>query len=66
MNTFVIPRVEVNFGWGFCKFVGNNCIMDNIMTKREQVQLFEDRRVRTVWDDEQEKWYFSIVDVVEC
>jgi len=35
------------------------------MTKREQIQLFEDRRVRTVWDDEQEKWYFSIVDVVE-
>jgi len=34
------------------------------MTKREQIQLFEDRRVRTVWDDEQEKWYFSIVDVV--
>ena len=33
------------------------------MTKREQIQLFEDRKVRTVWDDEQEKWYFSIVDV---
>ena len=35
------------------------------MTKREQIQLFEDRKVRTVWDEEQEKWYFSIVDVVE-
>ena len=35
------------------------------MTKREQIQLFEDRKVRTAWDDEQEKWYFSIVDVVE-
>ena len=34
------------------------------MTKREQIQLFEDRKVRTVWDEEQEKWYFSIVDVV--
>ena len=33
------------------------------MTKREQIQLFEDRKVRTAWDDEQEKWYFSIVDV---
>ena len=39
--------------------------MDNIMTKKEQIQLFEDRKVRTVWDEEQEKWYFSIVDVVE-
>lgn len=35
------------------------------MTKREQIQLFEGSKVRTVWDDEREKWYFSIVDVVE-
>lgn len=34
------------------------------MTKREALKLFEDRKVRTVWDDEHEKWYFSIVDVV--
>ena len=34
------------------------------MTKREISKLFEDRKIRTVWDDEQEKWYFSIVDVV--
>ena len=34
------------------------------MTKREIPKLFEDRKIRTVWDDEQEKWYFSIVDVV--
>ena len=34
------------------------------MTKHEIPKLFEDRKIRTVWDDEQEKWYFSIVDVV--
>ena len=34
------------------------------MTQKEAVQLFEARKVRTVWDSEQEKWYFSIVDVV--
>lgn len=34
------------------------------MTKREIPKLFEDRKIRTVWDDEQEKWYFSIVDIV--
>ena len=34
------------------------------MTKKESLQLFEERKVRTAWDDEQEKWYFSIVDVV--
>ena len=34
------------------------------MTKKQAIQLFEERKVRTVWDDEQEKWYFSIVDIV--
>lgn len=34
------------------------------MTRKETLKLFEDRKVRTVWDDEQEKWYFSVIDVV--
>jgi hypothetical protein len=34
------------------------------MTKQQAIQLFEQKQVRTVWDEEQEKWYFSIVDVV--
>ena len=34
------------------------------MTKKQAIQLFEERKVRTIWDDKQEKWYFSIVDVV--
>ena len=34
------------------------------MTKKESIKLFEEKKVRTVWDDEQEKWYFSIVDVI--
>ena len=34
------------------------------MTRREISKLFEDRKIRTVWDDKEEKWYFSIVDVV--
>ena len=33
------------------------------MIKKHAIQLFQERKVRTVWDDEQEKWYFSIVDV---
>ena len=33
------------------------------MTKKQAIKLFEEKKVRTVWDDEQEKWYFSIVDV---
>ena len=35
------------------------------MTKKESIRLFEDKKVRTIWDDEQEKWYFSISDIVE-
>ena len=34
------------------------------MTKKQALQLFEQKKVRTVWDDEQEKWYFAIIDVV--
>ena len=34
------------------------------MTNHQIPKLFEDKKIRTVWDDEQEKWYFSIVDVV--
>ena len=34
------------------------------MTKKQEIQLFEEKKVRTVWDDVAEKWYFSIVDVV--
>ena len=33
------------------------------MTQRQKIQLFEDKKVRTAWDDQEEKWYFSIVDV---
>ena len=35
------------------------------MTHQNKIQLFEQNKVRTIWDDEQEKWYFSIIDVIE-
>lgn len=34
------------------------------MTKETAIKLFNEKQIRTHWDDEQEKWYFSIVDVV--
>ena len=34
------------------------------MTKKQEIQLFEEKKVRTIWDDAAEKWYFAIVDVV--
>ena len=34
------------------------------MTQHNRIQLFEEKKVRALWDDEAEKWYFSIVDAV--
>ena len=34
------------------------------MAQNDKVQLFEDKRIRTAWDEEKEEWYFSIVDVI--
>ena len=38
---------------------GKSLYMEN-----DKIQLFEDRKIRTAWDEEQEEWYFSVVDVV--
>jgi hypothetical protein len=35
------------------------------MSKNDNVKLFESKKIRSHWDEEQEKWYFSVVDVVE-
>lgn len=35
------------------------------MTKKEAIKIFEEKKVRTLWDDETEEWYFSVVDVIE-
>lgn len=35
------------------------------MTKQTAIKLFEDKKVRTSWDDKEEKWYFSIIDVIQ-
>lgn len=34
------------------------------MAQKQALQLFNDRQIRTAWDDKEEKWYFSVVDVV--
>ena len=34
------------------------------MTQQNAIRIFEERRVRTLWDDTEEKWYFSVVDVI--
>ena len=42
-----------------------NKIAENmIMDQNNNIQLFEDKRIRTAWDEEKQEWYFSVVDVV--
>ena len=36
----------------------------NELINTDSIQLFEDKKIRTAWDEEQEEWYFSIVDVI--
>ena len=35
------------------------------MGQNETIKLFEEKKVRTIWDDTQEKWYFSVLDIVQ-
>ena len=37
---------------------------DKAVDENNKIQLFEDKRVRTAWDEEEQEWYFSVVDVV--
>ena len=34
------------------------------MEKKNEIKIIEDKQVRSVWDDVQEKWYISVVDVI--
>ena len=51
-----------------CRPVTGNIEMQqrrgSAMADYEKMQLFEDQPIRTAWDEEQEEWYFSVVDVV--
>ena len=35
------------------------------MTKRNQIQIFNEKKVRTGWDSDTEEWYFSVIDTIE-
>jgi hypothetical protein len=41
-----------------------NRINNNKMSKQTDIKIFEDKKVRTLWDAQHEKWYLSIVDIV--
>ena len=36
------------------------------MKNDESIKLFESKKIRTHWDEKEEKWYFSVIDVVEA
>ena len=35
------------------------------MSEKTTIKLFEQKQVRSIWNDNEEKWYFSVVDVIE-
>jgi hypothetical protein len=35
------------------------------MGKGNSIKLFEDKKIRSAWNEEEEEWYFSVVDVIE-
>jgi hypothetical protein len=39
-------------------------MIDSLMNKETSIKLFEQKQIRSLWDEDQEKWYFSIVDIV--
>ena len=39
--------------------------MKPVLSKKTAIKLFDDKKIRSIWDDEQEKWYISIIDVIE-
>ena len=34
------------------------------MDNNDKIQIFEDKKIRTAWNEETEEWYFSVVDVI--
>jgi len=46
-------------------YLCKNFFMKLELTPKTAVKLFDDKKIRSIWDDEQEKWYISIIDVVE-
>lgn len=56
MASFVELRLNTaNFSFG----------RNEIMEQKHAIKLFEEKKVRSIWDDEKEKWYFSIVDILQ-
>ncbi len=60
------PRISKNITTNhtYIYNVGDKVV--KCMTRQNKIQLFEQKKVRTAWDEEQEKWFFAIVDVVEA
>ena len=51
------------FFMGALFLFGISCY-NSSMTENTQIKLFEDKKIRSIWDKEAEEWYFSVVDVV--
>jgi len=38
---------------------------DNTMGNKMSIKIFESKKIRSVWDEKKEKWFFSVIDVIE-
>lgn len=62
----VVKFIDNNQVW-LDVVIGNQYLYETkniVMENTEKLQLFEDRKVRTVWNEAEEQWYFSVKDVV--
>ena len=39
-------------------------MQNNEISKNQQIKLFEDSKIRSVWDEKEQQWYFSVIDVI--
>lgn len=60
------PVVKLLIVWNFHYICTYNDTIQNLedMVKKNAIKIFEEKKVRTVWDSEREEWYFSIIDVI--
>ena len=52
---FVAMKVKIN----------SICVIHKYKMGYTSIQLFDSKKIRTKWDAEQDKWYFSVIDIVE-
>ena len=64
MSVFIATCPVISFYWLFWVVLAIILAKEKEMTQSTSIKLFEDKNIRTLWDEDQEQWYFSVVDVI--